>query len=44
MIDFKKTIVHKKATLAPIQFTKTIRVGKTQKYVGSFYKPIIKLS
>lgn len=43
MIDFKKTLVQKKGSLAPIQFTKIIRDGKKQKYVGSFYKPIVKL-
>lgn len=44
MIDSKETIVQKKATVVPLLFVKTITNIRSRKYVGGYYKPIVKLS
>jgi|GEM_PF-2261314 len=44
MMNFKDTIVQKKAKKAPVLIVKKIKTGKTERYVGSFFKSIVKLS
>ena len=44
MINFKETIVQKKAVETPILITKTVLKDKNKKYVGRYFKVIVKLS
>ncbi len=44
MMNFKDTIVQKKAKKAPILIVKKIRTEKSERFVGNFFKPFVKLS